>query len=427
MKQIEFRIKELGAIRNSTLTMKPLMLFSGESGLGKSYAAFLVHYLYYLLSDAGESRLESFFIDNKYNFKELIDNAKSGEVILRISAKKVFTWINKDAISYIGYLVGNNQLNGSVEISIPCNFENFVFKYREDLGGLQGQENLLYYIDLFNFTYNTISREGVRSEKPFIALLRAELKDILFGNFKDMADSYLLPPSRGALMEITEEPNFVSGMYKEFWDLKVKLTAPLQKPQDIKSEIVECSTQMNEGSLKRENGMLFYQTHGISMPLTAAASSIKELAPFTLFVNKYSTKGASFLFEEPEAHLHPIRQIKVANLISCMINEGGHMQITTHSDYLIKRFNNLINLCLLKEKMENDDFQDFIKKWDIKDSYLLNPKMVGAYLLVRNDDGTSKIEEQNVLEEKEIPFDSFFGAIEDDINLSNEIRKYLNQ
>lgn len=401
------------------------MLFSGESGLGKSYAAFLIHYLYFLLSDAGESRLESFFVDSNYNFKELFDNAKSGEVILRISTKKVFDWINRDAVAYIGYLVGNDQLKGSVEINIPCHYEDFVFTYREDLGGLQGQENILYYVDLSHFTYNTISPEGVRNEKPFIALLRAELKDILFGNFKDMADSYLLPPSRGALMEVAEMPNLVSGMYKEFWNLKVKLTAPLQKPQEIKYDIVECCTQVIEGSLERVNGMLFYQTHGISMPLTAAASSIKELAPFTLFVNKYSTKGASFLFEEPEAHLHPNRQVKVANLISCLINEGGQMQITTHSDYLIKRFNNLINLYILKDKINSEEFMEFIGKWGIKDSYLLDPKKVGAYLLVRNDNGTSKIVEQDVFERNEIPFESFYEVIEDDISLSSKIRKYL--
>lgn len=46
MKSVKIYIKELGAIRDSELYVKPFMIFSGESGLGKSYAAFLVHYLY---------------------------------------------------------------------------------------------------------------------------------------------------------------------------------------------------------------------------------------------------------------------------------------------------------------------------------------------------------------------------------------------
>ena len=45
MRTVTFNITKLGAIRDSKIELKPLMLFSGESGLGKSYAAFLIHYL----------------------------------------------------------------------------------------------------------------------------------------------------------------------------------------------------------------------------------------------------------------------------------------------------------------------------------------------------------------------------------------------
>ena len=58
MKNIRIQIKELGAVRASTLELKPLMVFSGESGLGKSYVAILVHYFYKLIA---ESRLQGFF------------------------------------------------------------------------------------------------------------------------------------------------------------------------------------------------------------------------------------------------------------------------------------------------------------------------------------------------------------------------------
>ena len=43
MKSVKINIKRLGAIRDSELYIKPLMIFSGESGLGKSCALFLCH------------------------------------------------------------------------------------------------------------------------------------------------------------------------------------------------------------------------------------------------------------------------------------------------------------------------------------------------------------------------------------------------
>lgn len=426
MKQIDIRINRLGAIRDSSLKMKPLMIFSGESGLGKSYAAFLFHYIYFLLSESCD-RLNLFFSDKKFDFESILTNVKSGDKILSIPKKEVFEWLNRDAISYIGYLIGNEELEGDVEIKIPCGYDNFEFTYREELGGLQGQEEMMYQIELSHFSYGVISSKFVKEMRPFMLLLKAELKDILFGDYKDMGNTYLLPPSRGALMEINERPSFVSGMYQEFFDFKNVLTAPIQRPEEVNQDIVACSVAVNEGRLSRVDGKIMYSTYGAEMPLTAAASSVKELAPLTLFVNRYSTKGTSFLFEEPEAHLHPNRQMKVADMISCMINEGAHMQVTTHSDYLIKRFNNLMNLHVLKEKIDKDDFAKMIDKWGVREAFLLDSQNVGSYILKRNPDGTSYIVEQDMQKEKEISFGSFYSAIEDDMALTREIRKYIEE
>lgn len=419
MKKLEFKINQLGAIRNSSIKIKPLMVLSGESGLGKSYAAFLVHYIYYLLSETND-RLKYFFY-NKYDFESIFANATSGETILTIPKKEVLDWINKDAITYIGYLIGNDDFQGNIEISFPCDYEYFEFIYTQALGGLEGQENIIYTIKSKNISYTMHSRRIEKTEYPFMLILKAELRHLLFENFTDMSSTYLLPPSRGALMEINERPAFLSGMYNEFFDFKKVLNEANPRREEPNNDIIECSSIVNEGKLKREEGRIIYSTHGADMPLTTAASSIKELAPLTLFLNKYSTKGVSFLFEEPEAHLHPNRQIKVADMISCIVNEGGHMQITTHSDFLIKRLNNLINLFLLKDKMEEYSFKELLSKWNIKETYLLDPANVGAYLLKRNEDGTSQIVEQDIMTAAKIPFESFYNAIKNDLALTNDI------
>lgn len=229
-------------------------------------------------------------------------------------------------------------------------------------------------------------------------------------------------------MELAERPSFRSGMYDEFFDFKIALNRPLPRPAIIDPVISACMQEVNNGNLQQvEDRIIYYTDSGVSMPLTAAASSIKEMAPFTLLLNKFSAKGLSVLFEEPEAHLHPERQVKVADLIACAINQGCHMQITTHSDYFIKRINNLMKLHQLKEKVHPEILAGLLMKKHIKDNCLINPTQIGSYLLKRMNDGTSRIISQDVLSKDGIPFEAFYQVIEDDIELSCEIRNLLKE
>lgn len=229
-------------------------------------------------------------------------------------------------------------------------------------------------------------------------------------------------------MELTERPPFRSGMYEEFFDLKVDLNRPLFKQVEQSAVISECLSEVNMGNLQQVEGRIMYYTKdGAEMPLTAAASSIKELAPFTMMLNKFSAQGLSVLFEEPEAHLHPERQVKMADLIACAVNSGCHMQVTTHSDYFIKRINNLMKLYLLKEKIDVDEFSNLLGKWNIREDYLIDPQDVGAFLLRKNGNGFSEIVTQDIFADNEIPFESFYEVIDEDIQLSHVIKTMLNQ
>ena len=46
---ITIHIGHLGPVRDSDIILKPFMVFTGESGTGKSYTALLVHYVYKVL------------------------------------------------------------------------------------------------------------------------------------------------------------------------------------------------------------------------------------------------------------------------------------------------------------------------------------------------------------------------------------------
>lgn len=420
MKTVRFHIKRLGAIKDSTVELAPLMVFSGESGLGKSYVAFLVHYIYVLLT---ERRLTRFFTEKGYDLKELLKEKKPNELILRVSVSELVSWINKDAITYIGYLLGHNNFIGEVEVELPFKKDFLIFIYDEEIVGLDNNEEVFYKIMLEGFVYR-MQTDTETDSTPFVALIRAVLLNNIFGDYAYLRKTYLMPPSRGALIELNERPAFSSGMYEEFFDFKMDLNRPLKATLKIDEVLLQFLSEVNVGDVQQVEGRLIYYTNNVEMPVTAAASSIKELAPLTLLLKKFPTNGMSILFEEPEAHLHPERQVKVADLIGCAIHKDCHMQITTHSDYFIKRLNNLIMLYQLKNK-SSELYDKISNKWKIQEACLIDPQKVGAYLLVRCQNGSSRIVKQEIGEEG-IPFESFYQVIDNDISMSRELRKALN-
>ena len=58
------------------------------------------------------------------------------------------------------------------------------------------------------------------------------------------------------------------------------------------------------------------------------------------------------IIDEPEVNLHPDNQIKLARIFSRLVNKGLRLIISTHSDYIVREFNNLIMIEKGDEKLK---------------------------------------------------------------------------
>ena len=90
------------------------------------------------------------------------------------------------------------------------------------------------------------------------------------------------------------------------------------------------------------------------MRLSRASSMISELAPAVLFLRGIVEPGDMLFFEEPEAHLHPAAQSKMAVAITRIVRAGVRVLVTTHSDWLLKEIGNLIREGELEERTAVD-------------------------------------------------------------------------
>lgn len=407
MKSIKLHINKLGLVRDADLEITSLMVFSGESGLGKSYVAILCHYFFCVWLDSKTTRLDTFFKSfQKERGINFFDDNKSlpdsGEA-LTITKLELEEWLAKDSIAYLGYMIGHDAVNADIKVTLPETIPSTIsFSFEQEMMGLNNAEDIYNKLGALHLSYR-FRKLGIHDESPYAYILRYAMINELFGDFHNLNYSFVLPPSRGSYM--SEELVAKTGLYKSF----VQGMKDLEQAQEIRDvvsvNLVNLLQTVLDGEVKRDGDRYVYITHGETLPISAAASSVREIAPLQQMVTKRDISKAAILIEEPEAHLHPLKQRMMADIIATMAIGGANMQITTHSDYYIRRLNDLMRLHLLRNVMGAEEYENFCREHSFIPNLTLDPALLSAYYLERRDDGMVSLVKQNSF--KGIPFDTF--------------------
>ena len=420
MKCIKVRIDQLGRIRDSEILVSPLMVFSGESGLGKSYLALLCHYFFELLINT--SRLNHFFVDNNIDFNVLSKDFKDAGTALEIKKQDLEAWMAKDAILYLRYMLGYDGIFGQIEITLPESVpDTMAFTYKKELTGLVDKEEIYTILSLGNLRFR-IQEKTQFDESPFAFLLRFVLIDYIFGNYQMLDSTFVLPPSRGPIL--TEQIIPTTGMYSEFLNDMAGLNRIKPRPDTASEIVLKLFRTILEGEVDKEETTYIYTTNDASMPVSAAAASIREIAPLQILAKKQDVSRCAILVEEPEAHLHPLKQRMMADIIGALSHNGAIMQITTHSDYFLRRLNELIMFAKAKKTTDDPDkLRTLSEKVNIVEDMSIDESIIGAYLLRKQADNTSIAVKQDI--SNGIPFAAFRDAILDNMNYQDILGDYL--
>ena len=420
MKCIKIRIDQLGRIRDSEILVSPLMVFSGESGLGKSYLALLCHYFFELLINT--SRLNHFFVDNNIDFNVLSKDFKDAGTALEIKKQDLEAWMAKDAILYLRYMLGYDGISGQIEITLPESVpDTMAFTYKKELTGLVDEEEIYTILSLGNLRFR-IQEKTQFDESPFAFLLRFVMIDYIFGNYQMLDSTFVLPPSRGPIL--TEQIIPTTGMYSEFLNDMAGLNRIKPRPDTASEIVLKLFRTILEGEVNKEETTYIYTTNDASMPVSAAAASIREIAPLQILAKKQDVSRCAILVEEPEAHLHPLKQRMMADIIGALSHNGAIMQITTHSDYFLRRLNELIMFAKAKNTTDDPDkLRTLSEKVNIVEDMSIDESIIGAYLLRKQADNTSIAVKQDI--SNGIPFAAFRDAILDNMNYQDILGDYL--
>ena len=121
---------------------------------------------------------------------------------------------------------------------------------------------------------------------------------------------------------------------------------------------------------------LYYEEGFTKINYTSSGQQEVVWILLLLFMLILSHRQVFIVIEEPEAHLYPVAQKQIVDLLALLANANkNQIVITTHSPYILSAYNNLLYAYLLGEKKEAE------VSAVIQQPFWLNPQRLGAFMV----------------------------------------------
>jgi predicted ATPase len=408
---MKIQVKELGAIKEAKIDLdKPLTLLCGQNNTGKTYLAFVIYALTKV--KVNKSPL-------KISIPKLIEN---GYLNVEIDTNQLFEYKNrviKDVKLNLDTIFGisgefASQMLSKFEISFDSNNESCTNKLLDieinETTSINDQRfNLIKKANELSLRIELI--EGL----DYSSIIKFEMFDYFLSSivasrltFYPISNAVIFPVERNSIFTFSKElslnrnllidqmQRLSKGEKMTPFDLLknssnryplaisdgLSVSNDLQNIQKNKSEFFEIATEIEEKlltgtlTITKEGDVQFTsnKNKGKKLPIHMSASIVKTLSSLVIYLKYIAEKSDLLIIDEPEMNLHPDNQIILTRIFAKLLKKGFRLLISTHSDYIIREFNNLI--------MISSDKPEVIKvaeelQYDLSDA--IKPENVGCY------------------------------------------------
>ena len=406
---MKVHIKNLGAIKEGEMEIKPLTLLCGANNTSKTYALYVV---YGLLKNAVAWNMEKW---------EPLKSYEGGTLTFELDKfieehwQKFQTKISTQTTASLSEFFAADKGNFSESrVGIKFDLQTVLAAAKQETisipasrkASASSQRTLRSPVvriqkkkDQFavNITCEELDPDGPPFEQVRRTLSR-RLSDLVW-RLLIGRDALLLPAERGGLHLFRTELNAnrthllhrSSNPQQTLFDDIASYAQPIADYIDLLNAFE--SLKRNEGQLAdlatwlqnyivggqyavSESGTFQFQPNdvGHSLNLHLSSSTAKSYFGLWFYLKHLGEPGDVLMIDEPELNLHPDNQRRIARLLTMLVNRGVWVVLSTHSDYIVRELNNLI---ILSNEFEGRDRLQ--KEYGYQPNDQLDPDKVAAY------------------------------------------------
>ncbi|MTJ11040.1 AAA family ATPase [Anabaena sp. UHCC 0187] len=464
---MKIEIANLGVIEKAEIDLKPLTVFIGGNGTGKTWTAYT---LASILGEYGCERYWQAYLDKKTQQRypiidhaieeflqegnvriDLIDFAEEFiETYINDVSALAYTWMNRflatDRVDFKKMKVSFDLAEAKPAIlnNLKKDFVDqqlsFGTQSKDTLHILKELGDSKIYLYILSF-----SEENILKKLPRRAFEQILLK-LIFRTIHRFfhLETYIFPTERTGVLPFfsssTKIENYVD--IENFDDidenvknlLSMKLSIPVQDLKlTLESIYIKTSSEREKeiqlypevleylklaeilendilgGKVNVENSsfdqeILYQPSENVKLEMTVSSSMVKELAPLVLCLRYFAVPNELLIIDEPEVNLHPAAQVQIIEFLAMLVQAGLKVLITTHSPYIIDHLSNLMKAAKYEDK-ESLKERFYLERTDA----FIPQEKVSVYLF---EDGTVK----DILHEDGRIDWGTFGNVSDDIS-----------
>lgn len=376
----QLTIHKFGTFIDLELDIKDLLIFIGSQASGKSTVSKAVFFFKSLRDDLTS------YLDQCYSEKQFEDSVSSFAKRAKQKFLKMYGSVRQFPEMQLRYQYGNG-MEIVVKSSANNQFTDIIFdeyfrqKFRDLIERFRRLNTEIQQTNLNNLFVSSrdISAKKAK-EASFFENIIKEVNEL----FNDDRDLLFLPAGR-SLITILSQQRYNIDLGDEYISINTELASDslikldylmqnfinridnakpifntalddlvqekLSTASDTKTKQVICQAQnivnsILKGSYRYQNGTERINFgNGYSTLINFASSGQQEvvwilLLIFLLILNQ---RKVFLVIEEPEAHLFPVAQKQMIDLIALLANQSeNQIVLTTHSPYILSSFNNLL-------------------------------------------------------------------------------------